>query len=49
VTKRRNSDPARAGIGPSSSAARNRRDEIDLSDVAPVIELTRELIAAHLG
>jgi hypothetical protein len=33
---------------PSASAAHARWDEIDLGDVAPVIELTKELIGAHL-
>jgi hypothetical protein len=32
-----------------TSAAHARWDEIDLGDVAPVIELTKELIEAHLG
>ena len=30
-------------------AAHARWAEIDLGDVAPVIELTKELIEAHLG
>jgi hypothetical protein len=40
---------ARAAAGLRTSAAHARWDEIDLSDVAPVIELTKELIEAHLG
>jgi hypothetical protein len=40
---------ARAAAGLRTSAAHARWEEIDLGDVAPVIELTRELIAAHLG
>jgi hypothetical protein len=32
-----------------TSAAHARWDEFELSDVEPVIELTRELIAARLG
>ena len=39
---------SRAAAGLRTSAAHARWDEIDLGDVAPVIELTRELIAAHL-
>ena len=39
---------ARAAAGLRTSAAHARWDEIDLGDVAPVIELTRELIG-HLG
>jgi len=34
--------------GLPTSAAHARWDEIDLGDVAPVIELTKELIGAHL-
>jgi hypothetical protein len=40
---------ARAAAGLRTSAAHARWDEIDLGDVAPVIELIRELIGAHLG
>jgi hypothetical protein len=40
---------ARAAAGLRTSAAHARWDEIDLGDVAPVIELTKELIEAHLG
>jgi hypothetical protein len=40
---------ARAAAGLRTSAAHARWEEIDLSDVAPVIELTRELISARLG
>jgi hypothetical protein len=39
---------ARAAAGLRTSAAHARWEEIDLGDVSPVIELTRELIAAHL-
>jgi hypothetical protein len=40
---------ARAAAGLRTSAAHARWDEIDLRDVAPVIELTKELIGAHLA
>jgi hypothetical protein len=40
---------ARAASGLRTSAAHARREEFELGDVRPVIELTRELIAAHLG
>jgi hypothetical protein len=40
---------ARAAAGLRTSAAHARWDEIDLGDVAPVIELSRELATAHLG
>jgi hypothetical protein len=40
---------ARAAAGLRTSAAHARWDEIELADVAPVIELTKELIEAHLG
>jgi hypothetical protein len=39
---------ARAAAGLRTSAVHARWDEIDLGDVAPVIELTKELIGAHL-
>ena len=39
---------AQAAAGLRTSAAHARWEEIDLGDVSPVIELTRELIAAHL-
>jgi hypothetical protein len=39
---------ARAAAGLRTSAAHARWEEIQLSDVNPVIELTRELMAAHL-
>ena len=39
---------ARAAAGLRTSAAHARWEEIDLSDVAPVIELTKELIGARL-
>ena len=39
---------ARAAAGLGTSAARARWEEIQLSDVKPVIEFTRELMAAHL-
>jgi hypothetical protein len=39
---------ARAAAGLRTSAAHAQWDEIDLGDVAPVIELTKELIGAHL-
>jgi hypothetical protein len=40
---------ARAAAGLRTSAAHARWDEIDLGDVAPVIELTRELIGTNLA
>jgi hypothetical protein len=40
---------ARAAAGLRTSAAHARWAEIDLGDVAPVIELTKELIGVHLG
>jgi hypothetical protein len=40
---------ARAAAGLRTSAAHVRWEQIDLGDVAPVIELTKELIGAHLG
>jgi hypothetical protein len=39
---------ARFAAGLRTSAAHARWEEIQLSDVNPVIELTRELMAAHL-
>ena len=39
---------ARAAAGLRTSAAHARWEEIDLADVAPAIELTKELITAHL-
>jgi hypothetical protein len=39
---------ARASAGLRTSAAHARWEEIQLSDVNPVIEFTRELMAAHL-
>jgi hypothetical protein len=39
---------ARAAAGLRTSAAHARWEEIQLSDVRPVIEFTRELMAAHL-
>jgi hypothetical protein len=39
---------ARAAAGLRTSAAHARWEQIDLGDVAPVIELTKELIGAHL-
>jgi hypothetical protein len=39
---------ARSAAGLRTSAAHARWDEIDLGDVGPVIELTKELIGAHL-
>jgi hypothetical protein len=39
---------ARAAAGLRTSAAHARWEEIQLSDVNPVIEFTRELMAAHL-
>jgi hypothetical protein len=40
---------ARAAAGLRTSAAHARWEEIGLGDVTPVIELTKELIGAHLG
>jgi hypothetical protein len=40
---------ARAAAGLRTSAGHARWEEIGLGDVAPVIELTQELIGAHLG
>ena len=40
---------ARAAAGLRTSAAHARWEQIQLSDVDPVIEFTRELMAAHLG
>jgi len=40
---------ARAAAGLRTSAAHARWEQIDLADVAPVIELTKELIGAHLA
>ena len=40
---------ASAAAGLRTSAAHAQWDQIDLGDVAPVIELTKELIGAHLG
>jgi hypothetical protein len=40
---------ARAAAGLRASAAHARWEEFEISDVSPVIELTRELIEAHLG
>jgi hypothetical protein len=39
---------ARAAAGLRTSAAHARWEEIQASDVNPVIEFTRELMAAHL-
>jgi hypothetical protein len=39
---------ARAAAGLRTSAAHARWEEIDLGDVAPVIERTKGLIGAHL-
>jgi hypothetical protein len=39
---------ARAAAGLRTSAAHARWEEIELTDVKPVIEFTRELMAAHL-
>jgi hypothetical protein len=39
---------ARAAAGLRTSAAHARWEQIQLSDINPVIELTRELMAAHL-
>jgi hypothetical protein len=39
---------ARAAAGLRTSAARARWEQIQLGDVKPVIEFTRELMAAHL-
>ena len=40
---------ARAASGLRTSAAHARWEEIGLGDVAPVIELTKELTGAHLA
>jgi hypothetical protein len=40
---------ARAAAGLRTSAAHARWDEIEVGDVGPVIELTKELIGVHLG
>lgn len=40
---------ARAAAGLRTSAAHARWEEIQLGDVKPVIEFTRELMATHLG
>jgi hypothetical protein len=40
---------ARAAAGLRTSAAHARWEQIEAGDVAPIIELTKELIAAHLG
>jgi hypothetical protein len=40
---------ARAAAGLRISAAHARWEKIGLTDVPPVIELTRELIAAHIS
>jgi hypothetical protein len=40
---------ARAASGLRTSAAHARWDEIQLGDVDPVIQFTRELMSAHLG
>jgi hypothetical protein len=40
---------ARAAAGLRTSAAHARWEEIKLGDVAPAIELTKELIGAHLA
>ena len=42
-------DDAGATTGLRASAARARWEEIDLGDVAPVIDLTKELIGAYLA
>jgi hypothetical protein len=42
-------DPAHAAARLRTSAAHARWEEIALGDVGPVIELTKELIGAHLG
>jgi hypothetical protein len=44
----RPADDARAAAGLRTSAAHARWEEIQLSDVNPVIEFTRELMATHL-
>jgi hypothetical protein len=41
-------DDARRCLGLRTSAAHARWEEIQLTDVKPVIEFTRELMAAHL-
>jgi hypothetical protein len=40
---------ARAAAGLRTSAAHPRWEEFEIGDVAPVIEFTKELIAAHFG
>jgi hypothetical protein len=40
---------ARFAAGLRTSAAHARWEEIQLSDVKPVIDFTRELMAEHLG
>jgi len=40
---------ARAAAGLRTSAAHARWEEFEITDVTPVIEFTKELIAAHLG
>ena len=40
---------ARAAAGLRTSAAHARWEEFEIGDVTPVIEFTKELIAAHLG
>jgi hypothetical protein len=40
---------ARAAAGLRTSAAHARWEEFEIGDVIPVIEFTKELIAAHLG
>jgi hypothetical protein len=40
---------ARAAAGLRTSAAHARWEEFELNDVKPVIELTRELVEAHLA
>jgi len=39
---------ARAAAGLRTSAAHARWEEFEIGDVTPVIEFTKELIAAHL-
>jgi len=40
---------ARAAAGLRTSAAHARWEEFEIGDVTPVIEFTKDLIAAHLG
>ena len=40
---------ARAAAGLRTSATHARWEEFELTDVKPAIDLTRELIVAHLG